>query len=199
MPAFHFFDCLKRREFPTTVTIRPGGAEFSEWPDIFHDITGHVPMHTDPAFADALVRFGDCAHTAIEITAQAGDSTAKRRRLTNIVKALARFFWFTVETGLMKEPGGLKVYGSAMLSSSGEIERCLSDKVQKYPIQLEWVVNQGFEPNRFQPLLFWVQSFDHLYELVDQLEAWMREGRLDDVAPGDPQVTEQDLASFTEI
>ena len=30
-------------------------------PDIFHDIAGHVPMHTDQAFADALVRFGECA------------------------------------------------------------------------------------------------------------------------------------------
>ena len=38
-------------------------------PDIFHDVAGHVPMHTEQAFADVLVRFGDCAHTAVEMTA----------------------------------------------------------------------------------------------------------------------------------
>ena len=62
MPSYVFFDCLRRREFPTTITIRDGAQlEYLPEPDIFHDIAGHVPMHTDPAFAQALVRFGDCA------------------------------------------------------------------------------------------------------------------------------------------
>lgn len=197
VPAFLFFDCLRRREFPTTVTIRDGGAAFAPWPDIFHDVTGHVPMHTDPAFADALVRFGDCAHTAVEMVSGIKDEGEKIRRLTSMIQAMARFFWFTVETGLMREGSGLKVYGSAMLSSQGEIERCLDPaQVQRYPIQLEWVVNQGFLPNHYQPLLFVVDSFSHLYELVDQLEHWMREGRLDNIAPGEPGITQEDLQSF---
>ena len=197
VPAFLFFDCLRRREFPTTVTIRDGGATFAPWPDIFHDVTGHVPMHTDPAFADALVRFGDCAHTAVEMVCGIKDEEEKIRRLTSMIRAMARFFWFTVETGLMREGNDLKVYGSAMLSSYGEIERCLDPSiVQRYPIQLEWVVNQGFLPNHYQPLLFVVDSFAHLYELVDKLEKWMREGRLNDVAPGEPGISEEDLQSF---
>ena len=65
VPSYVFFDCLRRREFPTTVTIRDGATlEYLPEPDIFHDIAGHVPMHTDQAFADALVRFGECAATA---------------------------------------------------------------------------------------------------------------------------------------
>ncbi len=197
VPAFLFFDCLRNREFPTTVTMRDGQAAFAPWPDIFHDITGHVPMHTDPAFADALVRFGDCAHTAVEMAAGVADPAERTRRLASMIRAMARFFWFTVETGLMREGRGLKVYGSAMLSSYGEIERCLDPSVvQRYPIQLEWVVNQGFLPNHYQPLLFIVDSFSHLYELVDELERWMRQGRLDNVAPGEPEVTEEDLQSF---
>jgi phenylalanine-4-hydroxylase len=197
VPAFTFFDCLRSREFPTTVTIRESTAAFSPWPDIFHDITGHVPMHTDPAFADALVRFGDCAHTAVEIVSDIRDEEEKISRLTSIIRAMARFFWFTVETGLMRERDGIKVYGSALLSSYGEIEHSLQPgRVQQYPIQLEWVVNQGFLPNYYQPLLFIVDSFDHLYDLVDQLENWMRAGKLDHVAPGEPEITEQDLQSF---
>jgi hypothetical protein len=63
VPAFLFFDCLRNREFPTTVTIRRSDQlDYLPEPDIFHDIAGHVPMHTDPQFAEALVRFGECAH-----------------------------------------------------------------------------------------------------------------------------------------
>ena len=54
-------------------------------------------------------------------------------------------------------------------------------------MQLEWVVNQYFEIDHYQPLLFVVDSFDHLFELVGELEQWMREGRLDNVSPGEPR------------
>lgn len=198
VPAFLFFDCLRNREFPTTITIRDGAKlDYLPEPDIFHDIAGHVPMHTDKAFADALVRFGDCAHTAAEIASSIPDPEERRRRLKSIVQALARFFWFTIEFGLMKSPDGLRVYGSGLLSSYGEIEHCIeSPDVQRYPIQLEWVINQSFEIDHYQPLLFWVDSFEHLFDLVGELDRWMREGKLNNVAPGEPGVAEEDLASF---
>src|SRR5579862_9523161 len=202
VPAFLFFDCLRNREFPTTITIRDlASLDYLPEPDIFHDIAGHVPMHTDRAFADTLVRFGDCAHTAAEIVASVRDEAEKARRVTSIFKALARFFWFTVEFGLMRAPDGdgLKVYGSGLLSSHGEIEHSIeSPEVQRYPIQLEWVINQGFEIDHYQPLLFYVDSFDHLFDLVGQLETWMKEGKLNNVAPGEPGVNEEDLKSFLE-
>ena len=103
VPSFLFFDCLRNREFPTTITIRDGATlDYLPEPDIFHDIAGHVPMHTDRAFADTLVRFGDCAHTAAEIVAGIKDEQEKIRRVTSIFKAMARFFWFTIEFGLMR-------------------------------------------------------------------------------------------------
>jgi phenylalanine-4-hydroxylase len=195
VPAFLFFDCLRRREFPTTITIRRADQlDYLPEPDIFHDLAGHVPMHTDRAFADTLVRFGDCAHTAAEIAAD------RPERLASIIRAMARFFWFTVEFGLMRERGELKVYGSGLLSSAGEIEHAVLDPtVQRYPAQLEWMINQAFEIDHYQPLLFWVDSFDQLFTLVDQLESWMRQGRLDRVAPGEPAVSEADLHSFRKL
>ena len=86
VPSFLFFDCLRNREFPTTITIRDGATlDYLPEPDIFHDIAGHVPMHTDRAFADTLVRFGDCAHTAAEIVAgitrRAGADPARHQHL----------------------------------------------------------------------------------------------------------------------
>jgi phenylalanine-4-hydroxylase len=198
IPAFRFFDCLRNREFPTTITIRDvNRLDYLPEPDIFHDVAGHVPMHTDLAFAETLVRFGECAHTAAELVAGMRDEDAKLERLNSIIKAMARFFWFTIEFGLMRSKEGLKVYGSGLLSSFGEISHAIdSPDVQRYPIQLEWAINQSFEINHYQPLLFIVDSFDHLYSLVDRLEQWMREGKLNNIAPGEPVMKEEDLRSF---
>ncbi len=200
VPGFLFFDCLRRREFPTTITIRPEDRmDYLPEPDIFHDVAGHVPMHTQRAFADTLVRFGDCAHTAAEMTADIRDERERARRLTSIIKAMSRFFWFTVEFGLMRGKRGVCAYGSGLLSSYGELEHAIeSDEVQRYPLQMEWVINQGAEIDHYQPLLFIVDSFDHLFDLVDRLERWMREGKLFNVAPGLPEVAEHDLRSFME-
>jgi len=198
IPAFLFFDCLRNRTFPTTITIRPSDRlDYLPEPDIFHDVAGHVPMHTDRAFAETLVRFGECAHTAADLVAAIRDEHEQVRRLTSIIRAMARFFWFTIEFGLMRAKDGVRVYGSGLLSSFGEIEHAIeSPEVQRYPIQLEWAINQSFEIDHYQPLLFIVDSFDHLFDLVDRLERWMRAGKLDNVAPGEPEVNERDLRSF---
>jgi phenylalanine-4-hydroxylase len=199
VPAFIFFDCLRNREFPTTITIRRSDKlDYLPEPDIFHDIAGHVPMHTDRAFADTLVRFGECAHTAAEIVQGIKDEDEQTRRLTSIIKAMARFFWFTIEFGLMRGENNSNVaYGSGLLSSFGELEHCIeSPDVQRYPLQMEWVINQYFEIDHYQPLLFIVDSFDHLFSLVEELEVWMKDGKLNNVSPGEPEVSADDIRSF---
>ena len=200
VPAFLFFDSLRKREFPTTITIRDSDRlDYLPEPDIFHDIAGHVPMHTDPAFADALARFGEVAQTAVQIVKKIKDPAEQVRRTTSIMKAMARFFWFTVEFGLMRAPDGkgVKAYGSGLLSSYGELQHSVeSPIVQRYPIQLEWVINQYFEIDHYQPLLFIVESFEHLFEQVGVLEEWMKAGRLDNVSPGEPELSDVDVRSF---
>jgi phenylalanine-4-hydroxylase len=201
VPAFVFFDCLRNRQFPTTITLRSlDSLDYLPEPDIFHDIAGHVPMHTDRAFADTLVRFGECAHTAADWASCIQDETERLHVLTSIIRAMARFFWFTIEFGLMRSPAGLRVYGSGLLSSFGEIEHSIeSPDVQRHPIQIEWVVNQGFEIDSYQPLLFVVDSFDHLYSLVGELEQMVRQGKLNHVAAGEPAVSEETLQSFLRL
>ena len=202
VPGFLFFDCLRRREFPTTITIRSADRmDYLPEPDIFHDIAGHVPMHTEKAFADVLVRFGECAVTAAQITAEVPDYGERVRRLTSIMRAMSRFFWFTVEFGLMRGRAGRGVcaYGSGLLSSYGELHHAIdSGETQRYPLQLEWVINQVAEIDHYQPILFIVDSFDHLFSLVGEFERWMRDGKLYNVAPGLPEISEGDLRSFLE-
>jgi phenylalanine-4-hydroxylase len=201
IPAYIFFDCIRQRNFPTTITIRDGAKlDYLPEPDIFHDIAGHVPMHTDRRFADVLVRFGEVArNAALRAQSLQCDEHERAEIVKSNIRALARFFWYTVEFGLMRDGKDLKVYGSGLLSSLGEIEYSIeSPKVQRYPIQMEWVINQYFEIHHYQELLFIVDHFDHLFDLVDQLEGWINDGRMDNVAKGEPEINDEDLQSFLE-
>jgi phenylalanine-4-hydroxylase len=183
------------------VTIRDAGTlDYLPEPDIFHDIAGHVPMHADAVFARALVRLGDCAAAAARRSVEMKGELERLRRLTSNIRALSRFFWFSVEFGLVSEAGGLRAYGSGLLSSPGELVHAIeAADVQRFPFQLEWVVNQTFEIDRFQPILFAIESFDHLFEMVRELEDWLLFGRLDNVAAGEPNVREEDLRSFLSL
>ena len=89
------------------------------------------------------------------------------------------------------------MYGSGLLSSYGEIVHSVtSPTVQRYPLLLEWVVNQHFEIDHYQPLLFIVDDFEQLYAQVERLEAWMKAGKLDNVTPGWRDMSEADVESF---
>ncbi len=154
LPSKVFFACLARRDFPTTVVIRPKESiDYLPEPDIFHDVFGHVPLHADPTFADFLQTYGQAALTT--------DDPAETERL-------ARLFWFTVEFGLIREGGTVKVYGSGLISSPGESRHSLSsDSVDRRPFNLEQVCDTAFEIDHFQPILYVLDSFDQLRDAMN--------------------------------
>lgn len=157
-------------------------------------------MHTDPTFAEVLVQFGSLASRAKERYKAIQDPAIKVAKIKSVMLALSRFFWFTIEFGLMRENHQLKAYGSGILSSAGEIVHALESKeVERYPFQLEWVINQSFEIDHFQPLLFIVESFEHLYEELARLEKWLDADKLDHVAPGEPAIDDESLKIFLRI
>src|SRR6185503_7530471 len=128
-----------------------------------------------------LVRFGECAATAARRAARAPDEHEKLRRLTSNIRAMSRFFWFSIEFGLMRGTSSLKAYGSGLLSSYGELAHSIqSADVTREPFDIERVVNQSFEIDHYQPRLFIVDSFDHLFALANELEARIEAGALDD-------------------
>jgi phenylalanine-4-hydroxylase len=154
MPALAFFQCLADRRFPTTVTVRPKAQlDYLPEPDIFHDVFGHVPLHADPVFADLLQRFGQAAAGA---------------RTDDEVARMARLFWFTIEFGLVREDGDVKVYGSGLISSSADAANALGPACERRPFDLDAVLSQPFEIDRLQDVLFVVESFDQLFEAVDE-------------------------------
>ncbi|MDB4875009.1 MAG: Phenylalanine 4-monooxygenase [Gemmatimonadetes bacterium] len=155
IPAGQFFRCLANRRFPTTLAVRPRAQlDYLPEPDIFHDVFGHVPLHSDPVFADFLQQFG-----AIAADATTEDETTQ----------MARLFWFTVEFGLIREAGRVKIYGSGLISSHGDAANALGDRCDRRPFALDDVLAQPFEIDHFQDVLFVVDSFDQLFEAVETI------------------------------
>jgi phenylalanine-4-hydroxylase len=154
IPAKAFFQCLSLRKFPTTVTIRKRDQlDYLPEPDILHDVFGHVPLHADPVFADFLQHYGQVAAAAEN---------------EEDITRMARLFWFTVEFGLIREDGQVKVYGSGLISSHGEAANALGPKCDRRPFSLDAVFNQHFEIDHFQDVLFVTESFDQLYKAVEE-------------------------------
>jgi phenylalanine-4-hydroxylase len=159
LPAREFFSCLSQRSFPTTLTVRPRSQlDYLPEPDIFHDVFGHVPLHADPVFADFLQRFGRLA---------AGAATDDQ------MQGLARLFWFTVEFGLIREQGEVKVYGSGLISSHGDAANALGPRCDRRPFTLEAVLAQPYEIDHLQDVLFVVESFDQLFSVIEAAKQWM--------------------------
>ena len=116
---------------------------------------GHLPRRRRPrpdahrpAFAETLVRFGECAAAAAHRAPAIARRPAERlRRLTSNIRAMSRFFWFTVEFGLMRGGTGARLKRLRQRpaqSSFGEIAHAIdAPEVQRYPFQIEWVVNQA--------------------------------------------------------
>ncbi|MDZ4754874.1 MAG: phenylalanine 4-monooxygenase [Phycisphaerae bacterium] len=149
-----FFACLSRREFPTTVVLRPKESiEYLPEPDIFHDIFGHVPLHADPVFADFLQTYGQAAL----LTADPYHT-----------ERLARLFWFTVEFGLVREDDRVKLYGSGLISSPGESKHALhAAEVERRPFDMEQVCDTPYEIHHYQPILYVLDSFQQLRDAMN--------------------------------
>lgn len=170
LPAKAFFACLAQREFPTTVLIRPRETmDYLPEPDIFHDVFGHVPLHALEVFADFLQSYGRAA-------LQCDDEYH--------IKRLGRLFWFTVEFGLIREDGRVKIYGSGLVSSHGESRYSLEGKWEEKghtapdctqrpvaewrPFDLDRVCETDFEIDHYQPIYYVLESFEQLRDAMNE-------------------------------
>jgi len=169
LPAKSFFACLAQRQFPTTVLIRPRNVmDYLPEPDIFHDVFGHVPLHASRVFADFLQTYGKAALECED---------------EYHIKRLSRLFWFTVEFGLIKEEGRVKIYGSGLVSSHGEAAWSLAGDPQtgkqpeRRPFDLEAVCNTDFEIDHFQPIYYVLESFEQLRDAMHTYAEQVLDGK----------------------
>jgi phenylalanine-4-hydroxylase len=159
VPDDVFFDHLANRRFVSGQFIRkPDQLDYLQEPDIFHDVFGHVPMLTDPAFAAYMEAYG---------------KGGQRAQSLGMLKNLARLYWYTVEFGLMKEADGLRIYGAGIVSSATESVFSLEDAS---PNRL------GFDLERVMKTLYRIDDFQQVYFVIDSIEK-LKEVTLQDFGP----------------
>ncbi|OYW91702.1 MAG: phenylalanine 4-monooxygenase, partial [Caulobacterales bacterium 32-67-6] len=149
VPDAVFFEHLANRRFPAGRFIRtPDQLDYLQEPDVFHDVFGHVPMLTDPVFADYMAAYG-----------QGGLRALSKGHLAH----LARLYWHTVEFGLMRTPEGLRIYGAGIVSSRAETVFCLDDpSPHRLDFDLIRVMRTPYRIDDFQPTYFVIPSFEDL-------------------------------------
>lgn len=148
-----FFEHLSKRRFPAGNFIRSAEhLDYLEEPDVFHDVFGHVPLLTQPAVADFMQALGALGLAAME---------------SGALHRLARLYWYTVEFGLAREDGALKIYGAGIVSSFGESRFSLESDVPHRPaFDLMRVLRTRYRNDAFQQSYFVVDGFDSLLAAV---------------------------------
>ena len=151
VPDAVFFDHLANRRFPAANFIRrPDQLDYLQEPDVFHDVFGHVPLLTDPVFADYMQAYGEGGLRALGFGS---------------LHNLARLYWYTVEFGLMESPDGLRIYGAGIVSSRTESIFALeSASPHRVAFDLERVMRTPYQIDDFQQIYFVVPSLQALLD-----------------------------------
>lgn len=147
-----FFELLASKKFPAATFIRTQEElNYVTEPDIFHELFGHCPMLMNPVYADFVHAYA--------------------KRVLTFPEAdwplLQRFFWFTVEFGLIQSKDGVKAYGGGILSSIGEtpysVDSSDAMRVLFDPIA---IFRMPYRIDALQPVYFVIESYETLYAFV---------------------------------
>ena len=151
IPNDAFFRLLANRKFPVAWWMRRAEElDYLVEPDIFHDFFGHVPLLSDPVFADYMQAYGEGGIKAIRLDAD---------------HLLARLYWYVVEFGLVRTDSGVKAFGAGMLSSKGEtIYSVEHPHPHRVAYDMERVLRTDYLVDDYQKTYFVVESFDQLFE-----------------------------------
>ena len=167
VPDEVFFNHLANRRFPAGQFIRTRAQlDYLQEPDIFHDVFGHVPLLTDPVFADYMEAYG-----------KGGLRAMKFGRLKN----LAALYWYTVEFGLIETPQGVRIYGAGISSSKDESIFALDDpSPNRLRFDLERVMRTRYRIDDFQQTYFVIRSYEELFRATVDTDFAPLYGRLAD-------------------
>ncbi|GAB5457756.1 MAG: phenylalanine 4-monooxygenase [Henriciella sp.] len=175
VPDEVFFEHLANRRFPAGNFIRRAEQmDYIQEPDVFHDVFGHVPMLTDPVFADYMVAYGE------------GGLRGLRH---NCLKNLAALYWYTVEFGLIQTDEGLRIYGAGILSSTGESQFSLeAPSPNRIAFDIERLMRTDYRIDDYQQSYFVIDSYEQLFRATvdtDFLPLYRTMGNQHDYNPAD--------------
>ncbi len=159
-PTPTFFKFLSQKKFTATCWLRSmDQLDYLEEPDMFHDVFGHAPLLSNQPYVDFFKGMSDIALTHI-------DNQDK-------IDLLGRLYWFTIEFGMIREHGKLKIYGAGIISSKGETMHCLSEKTTHLPFDVETIMNTPYRTDILQEKYFVIDSFEQLYNSLPEIEAYL--------------------------
>jgi phenylalanine-4-hydroxylase len=175
VPDEVFFDHLAHRRFVAGRFIRrPDQIDYLQEPDVFHDLFGHVPLLSNPVFADYMQAYGEGGLRAARLGA---------------IERLARLYWHTVEFGLIRTPEGLRIYGSGIVSSHGESLYALDDpKPPRIAFDMQRVMRTRYKIDAFQSAYFVIDSFEGLLKETQETDfapLYQALAATSDIAPGE--------------
>lgn len=157
VPDYTFFELMSNRRFPATTWLRKmEELDYLEEPDMFHDVFAHVPLLTNQSFVDFLEELSKIGLGYV------GNDYA--------IELLSRIYWFTVEFGLIRENGELRIYGAGILSSAGETKFCLTDEPPHYEFDVATIANTPYRKDVFQDRYFVIESYEQLYKSIPEIK-----------------------------
>lgn len=152
IPPSQFYALLAQRKFPVATFLRRReDMDYIEEPDLFHEVFGHCPLLTNPAYVDFIEAFGQKAMAL-------GKGYSWH---------MFRLFWFTIEFGLIKTPQGPRGYGAGIASSPSEAAHALSAAPVVKDFDLLDVFRTPYRIDIVQPLYFVIEDFDQLARCLD--------------------------------
>ncbi|CAG5081390.1 phenylalanine 4-monooxygenase [Parvicella tangerina] len=157
IPVDEFFELLSQKKFCSSTWLRSWEQlDYLDEPDMFHDIFGHVPLLANPVFSEFVLEFAKMGKEAI------GDEEK--------LIQLQRLYWFTIEFGLMRERGELKIYGAGIMSSFGESKTSIAEDMTHHAYDIQTILNKHFVNNEPQTEYFVINSLEQLYESILDLK-----------------------------
>jgi phenylalanine-4-hydroxylase len=158
VPDEVFFAMLADRVFPIGNFIRRfDQLDYLDEPDLFHDIFGHVPTLADPRMAAMMQRIGRLGVAAIA----RGEG-----------ERMARIYWHSVEFGLSREDGDIKIFRAGLASSFGEFAKALDGaEVERRIFSVEAAAATPYRNDRMQPLYFINDGVEAVAWAIEQLDA----------------------------
>ncbi|MCB9230911.1 MAG: phenylalanine 4-monooxygenase [Bacteroidia bacterium] len=153
-----FFRLLTQKQFPATTWLRSRAQlDYISEPDMFHDVFGHVPMLTQPAFGrffEAIGRLG-----------------VQYINHPEIVTMLGRMYWFTAEFGLIGPAQNRRIYGAGLLSSYEESRFCLTTEPTHLAFSATSIMHHPYENDHIQDTYYGLETMDQLFESLPEMES----------------------------
>lgn len=161
-PQKEFFEFLSQKKFTATCWLRSmEQLDYLEEPDMFHDVFGHVPLLSNPAYVDFFKGIGDLA--------------LKHFDNPKAIEMLGRVYWFTIEFGLINENNELKIYGAGIISSLSETKHCFNEQATHLDFNVQTIFNTDFRNDIIQDKYFVIESFEQLYSSLPEMERLLEE------------------------